>query len=162
MSNVSSNASERPTRFPWPPVLYIAAIAIAIALSIFVPLPWFGSPFADLLLAIGCLLVLAFIALTVTAIRTMGRAGTTVVPTQAARQLVTSGPFSITRNPLYLGDTLLMFGVGLIAGWIWFFVMGLAAAFLTHRLAILPEERHLASRFGKKYLDYKKKVRRWI
>lgn len=157
-----NDASEGPTRFPWPPVLYICAIIIAIALSLVVPLPWFGSPLADLLLAIGCLFILAFIALIVTGLRALARAGTTVIPTDAAQHLVTNGPFAVSRNPLYLGDTLLMFGVGLIAGWIWFFVLGLIAAFLTQHLAIVPEERHLASRFGKKYLDYKKKVRRWI
>jgi protein-S-isoprenylcysteine O-methyltransferase Ste14 len=159
---MSSGASAGPTRFPWPPVLYIGSLIIAIALSILVPLPWFGSPFADLLLAFGCLLVLAFLALTVTAIRTLARARTTIVPTQAAQHLVTNGPFAVSRNPLYLGNALLMFGIGLIGGWVWFFVLGLAAAFLTQQLAIIPEERHLASRFGKKYHDYKKKVRRWI
>ena len=36
------------------------------------------------------------------------------------------------------------------------------AAFATQKLAIEREEQHLAARFGKKYLDYKKRVRRWI
>ena len=44
----------------------------------------------------------------------------------------------------------------------WFLVLALVAAFLTQKLAIEPEERHLDVRFGKKYREYSKKVRRWI
>lgn len=90
------------------------------------------------------------------------RAGTTVRPDRAASHLVTSGPFAISRNPFYLGNTLLMFALSFISGNPWFILTGLIAAFATNKLAIEPKERHLESRFGKHYRDYRKKVRRWI
>jgi protein-S-isoprenylcysteine O-methyltransferase Ste14 len=75
---------------------------------------------------------------------------------------VSGGPFSFSRNPIYLANTMLTFGIGLIAGSVWFILLGLVAAFATQKLAIEREEKHLDARFGKKYRDYRKKVRRWI
>ncbi len=55
-----------------------------------------------------------------------------------------------------------MLGIGLIAGKPRLLILPLVAANLTQKLAIEPEERHLDARFGKKYREYAKKVRRWI
>ena len=43
----------RPSRFPWPPILYLAAIAVAAVLNLLYPLPWIGQPLSGLLFAIG-------------------------------------------------------------------------------------------------------------
>lgn len=157
-----NDSQTAPSRVPWPPLVYLVAMATAIVLFIVYPLPWFGSPFADFLQAFGWLVLAAVIALYVTAIRALHKAKTTVSPVHAATHLVTDGVFGVSRNPLYLGNTLLMFGVGLIVGEIWFFALGIMAGFATQKLSIEPEERHLKARFGKKYLDYAKKVRRWV
>ena len=68
----------------------------------------------------------------------------------------------MTRNPIYVANTLVMIGIALISGIAWFLIFALVAAFLTQKLAIEPEERHLEAKFGKKYRDYCKKVRRWL
>ncbi|MBO6719524.1 MAG: isoprenylcysteine carboxylmethyltransferase family protein [Rhizobiaceae bacterium] len=151
-----------PSRFPWPPVIYLAGVAVAILLQWFWPLPWIGSPLSDLLFAIGWLLAAGAVLIDVSAIRTLSRAGTTVMPNRASEHLVTGGPFAISRNPIYLGNTMLMVAIGFIAGSLWFVILAPVAALLTTRLAIVPEERHLFERFGKRYRDYQKKVRRWI
>jgi protein-S-isoprenylcysteine O-methyltransferase Ste14 len=75
---------------------------------------------------------------------------------------VTTGAFALTRNPIYLANTLLMIGIGLLAGSIWFLALAFIAATATKKLAIEAEEKYLESRFGKKYRDYAKKVRRWV
>jgi protein-S-isoprenylcysteine O-methyltransferase Ste14 len=151
-----------PNRLPWPPIIYLAAIAISIALGLLFPLPWISAPLSDILFAAGWLLVAAMVALDFSAMRTMVRAKTTIRPDKASEHLVTTGAFSLTRNPIYLGNTLLMIGVGLITGIAWFLPLAIAAAFLTQKLAIEREERHLEARFGKRYRDYAKRVRRWI
>ncbi|WP_295813684.1 isoprenylcysteine carboxylmethyltransferase family protein [uncultured Nitratireductor sp.] len=157
------NDHERqPARFPWPPVLYLAAIAIAATLGVFYPLPWFGPPLSDILFAIGWLLIAGFAFLDLQAMRTLHRAGTAILPTRTADVLVTSGPFAISRNPIYLGNSMLLAGIALVSGNAWFFALLAIACFLTQKLAIEPEERHLALRFGKKYRDYQKRVRRWF
>ncbi|MBX9461410.1 MAG: isoprenylcysteine carboxylmethyltransferase family protein [Aquamicrobium sp.] len=152
----------RPNTLPWPPIVYIAAVAAAILLNWLVPLPWIPGPLGELLFAVGWLVVGGALAIDITAMRTMARAKTTIMPHRGSDHLVTGGPFSFTRNPIYLGNTMLMIGIGLIAGIVWFILLAPVAAFVTQKLAIEREERHLEIRFGKKYRDYAKKVRRWI
>ena len=65
--------------------------------------------------------MVAVVAIDVSAMRTLSRANTTIRPDRPATHLVTTGAFSFTRNPIYLGNTLLMLGIGLIAGILWFF-----------------------------------------
>ena len=151
-----------PNRLPWPPIIYLVAIAISILLQIFVPLPWISRPMADILFAAGCLCIVGVVAIDYSAFMTLKRGKTTIMPNRASDHLVTTGAFSFTRNPIYLANTLLMIGVGLIAQNLWFILLGLVAALLTQKLAIEREERHLADRFGKRYRDYAKRVRRWI
>jgi protein-S-isoprenylcysteine O-methyltransferase Ste14 len=157
-----TDTATRPSAFPWPPLIYVAAIAASIVLWEFVPLPWFGSPMSDILFAVGWIVIVAVVAIDVSAMRTLARAKTTMRPDRASTHLVTSGAFSFTRNPIYLANTLIMIGVALIAGIVWFIPLALIAAFLTQKLAIEGEEKHLALRFGKKYHDYARRVRRWI
>ncbi|HEY5819424.1 MAG TPA: isoprenylcysteine carboxylmethyltransferase family protein [Mesorhizobium sp.] len=151
-----------PSRLPWPPIIYLVAIAAGIVLNLLYPLPWITRPLSDLLVAGGWLLVAAAIAIHIAAFRALVRGKTTIMPNRPSEHLVTSGPFSFTRNPIYLANTLLMLGIGLIVGSIWFLILGLVAAFTTQKLAIEGEEKHLAARFGKRYRDYAKRVRRWV
>lgn len=151
-----------PSRVPWPPIIYLLAIAIAIVLTLLYPLPWITEPISDLLFAAGWLAILGVVAIEVSAIRALRRGNTTIRPDKASDHLVMDGPFSFTRNPIYFGNTLLMIGIGMVSSSLWFIALALIAAFATQKLAIEREERHLQSRFGKKYLDYTKRVRRWI
>lgn len=114
------------------------------------------------LLALGC----AFTGLTVAllGVATFRRAQTTVDPLtpQKAASLVRDGIYSHTRNPMYLGMTLVQVG--------WFFHLGsLVSLFpvlgfvvvMTH-LQIIPEERALGEIFGGEYEVYKNDVPRWL
>lgn len=154
--------ASRPATVPWPPIVSFAAMALSIAMMVVYPLPWFGSPLADILVAFGWLALAGAVSLYVSALRAFHRAGTTVSPVRGATHLITGGAFGISRNPLYLANAVLMFGVGLIVGSVWFFALGFLAAYATAKLAIEPEEKHLRAKFGKKYLDYCKRVRRWV
>lgn len=147
---------------PWPPVIYTAAIAISVILGLLYPLPWIGDLLGDLLFAAGWVALFAVAALWVTAIRAMMRARTTLNPNAVPDHLVTSGPFGVTRNPMYLANTLLLIGVALVSGDVWFLLFAFIAAFATQKLTIEREEKVLAAKFGKKYRDYAKRVRRWI
>ena len=79
-----------------------------------------------------------------------------------AVSLNTRGPYAYTRNPLYLAGTTLVLGVGLVSGIVWFLLIAVLAAFAVQKLAIEREERHLQARFGRTYVDYAERVRRWI
>ncbi|RCU51034.1 isoprenylcysteine carboxylmethyltransferase family protein [Corallincola holothuriorum] len=80
----------------------------------------------------------------------------------ASSQLVTSGIYRFTRNPMYLGMALCLTGWGLYLGS--FIALVLVYGFSTYitRFQILSEERLLKSKFGLMYLDYIRDVRRWL
>ncbi|HXV29307.1 MAG TPA: isoprenylcysteine carboxylmethyltransferase family protein, partial [Sinorhizobium sp.] len=67
-----------------------------------------------------------------------------------------------TRNPIYLGYTLVMVGIGLMTLNPWFFVMATVAVALTTLVAVRNEERHLLSRFGFEFERYCRHTARWI
>ncbi|MDA9504851.1 isoprenylcysteine carboxyl methyltransferase [Bradyrhizobium sp. CCBAU 11386] len=157
-----NDVTTRPNSLPWPPIIYLAAIAVSVLLNVFYPLPWFGQPLSSILVVLGWLMIVACVALNISAIRAMRRAGTTVRPDRGTDHLVMDGPFSITRNPLYVAGTLLVLGIGLVSGIAWFLLLAILAAFTVQKLAIEREERHLHARFGETYLDYARRVRRWI
>jgi protein-S-isoprenylcysteine O-methyltransferase Ste14 len=96
------------------------------------------------------------------AVATLRKHGTTFMPDRTASVLVTTGPFMRFRNPIYLGDALLILGIAEITKSIWFVAAAFAFGVLVTVLQIVPEERHLESKFGDAYIDYKSRTRRWI
>ncbi len=87
---------------------------------------------------------------------------TTVKPYENPKQLITSGPFQISRNPQYLGFALILLGVSIIHGTLITFVSPVAFVILMELMFIPFEEKNLEKKFGKKYLNYKRKVRPWV
>jgi protein-S-isoprenylcysteine O-methyltransferase Ste14 len=157
-----NDVTARPNSLPWPPIIFLAAIAASVLLNVFYPLPWLRPPLSGILFVLGWLMIAAFVALNISAIRAMRRAGTTVRPDRGTDHLVTDGPFSFSRNPLYVAGTMLVLAIGLVSGIVWFLLLAILAAFTVQKLAIEREERHLQARFGEIYLDYTRRVRRWI
>ena len=88
--------------------------------------------------------------------------GTTILPHKGADRLVTEGAFRFRRNPIYMGEVLILLGLAQLTHNIWFAIMAPVFAIAILLLAILPEERHLEARFGEEYLDYKARTRRWF
>ncbi len=147
---------------PLNPPFIAAYVAIAVwLLHRFVPLYPFSFPGQRLLAAA---LIFAGLMLVIQSLKGFLKADTTFDPTEldAATTLVTDGLFRYSRNPIYLGMALILAGLGLAWGTIWI-IPGIPAfcAILT-RTQILPEERALEKIFGGEYLDYKRRVRRWI
>ena len=87
-----NDVTARPNSLPWPPIIFLAAIAVSVFLNAFYPLPWFAQPLSGILSAIGWLMIAAFVALNISAVRVMRRAGTTVRPDRGTDHLVTEGP----------------------------------------------------------------------
>lgn len=153
---------ERPNRIPWPPIIYAIALVAGWLFGRALPLPWFGGNAGEMLFAGGVLMILAALAIDFTAMRTMYRARTTILPHRKVDHLMTKGIFAVTRNPIYVANTMLVIGAGLISGIGWYFPLAFVAAYATQKLAIEREEKHLESHFGKAYRDYKKRVKRWL
>lgn len=147
--------------FPWPPLLYSFAVIAGLYLQRYYPLP---LPFIWSLVSwiVGAVLTAFAVTLNVWAVKTLMERRTTVLTQRCSAYLVTTGPFRFTRNPTYLGYTLLTAGLGLLIGNLWFVAMAAAAAALTTLLVIRCEEMHLLSRFGCEFEFYCKHTRRWI
>lgn len=153
---------EKPNTIPWPPILYLTAIVAGFVLQSFVPLPWLFRFFAEFLQMAGILMILGGLFLDIMTFVELRRHDTTILPTKAASHLVVTGPFALSRNPIYLGNTILVIGIGLVAGNAWHLIFAVTAAIGTNFLAIKPEEAHLETRFGSHFRQYRKRVRRWI
>jgi len=90
------------------------------------------------------------------------RARTTTVPGQAPAQLVTSGPYRFTRNPMYVSLTLAYLGEAGLLRQSWpVILLPLVLAYL-HWTVIPVEEARLTEVFPAQYAEYRSRVRRWI
>ncbi len=82
-------------------------------------------------------------------------------PFHTPSALVVEGPYKYSRNPVYLEVITLFTGIGMILG-SWTFIMANAAVFIVFRFFIRWEEKKLEETFGEEYLEFKKRVRRWL
>ncbi len=87
---------------------------------------------------------------------------TTVKPYGSPTKMEISGPFRISRHPMYLGMAAVLLGVAIIHGTLITFLFPIIFIILMEVIFIRVEEKSMEKEFGKKYLDYKKKARRWI
>lgn len=91
------------------------------------------------------------------------RQGTELNPTsETNKKLVTSGPFAITRNPMYLGLTIISIGLAFWVGSLPMFVVPILIFAMTNWVHIPFEEAKMRRQFGTQFDDYTHKVRRWI
>jgi protein-S-isoprenylcysteine O-methyltransferase Ste14 len=162
MAYSPSTPDNAPNTVPWPPILFVTAALIGVCLHWLIPLGWATGATRFVLLMIGVLLVASAVALEIAAAMAFRKARTSIMPHRAATTLVTSGPFRFTRNPIYLGNTMLVAGAGLVFGVGWLPVAAIAAAVAVHFLAVLREERHLANIFGDEWQQYAQRVPRWV
>jgi protein-S-isoprenylcysteine O-methyltransferase Ste14 len=77
------------------------------------------------------------------------------------QRLVTQGPYRYTRNPMYLGHLIFLFGLSLTF-WSWFALILLIGRACWFQRRVLRDEKRLEEIFGSEYISYQKRVRRWI
>jgi protein-S-isoprenylcysteine O-methyltransferase Ste14 len=142
-----------------PPVYYIVGFLGGVALELIFPTSWpsFGVRLAVALLAVG-----AWLALDGAAMVFFHRAGTSMVPMNPTTALVTSGPYRVTRNPMYVGMAFLYVALALAFGVLWALAFLPVVIVIVDRFVIAREEPYLERKFGQAYRDYKAGVRRWL
>ena len=115
------------------------------------------APVAGVLLIVGLLLMFVAVASFVAA-------KTTVNPLRPSRasSLVTTGIFRISRNPMYLGDLLVLAALAVWLGNVVNVVLLVFFIWYINRFQIIPEERALTNLFGESYVAYCSRVRRWL
>jgi protein-S-isoprenylcysteine O-methyltransferase Ste14 len=115
------------------------------------------QPLALMLLIAGLLLMAAAVAGFLHAKTTINP----LRPDRAAR-LITGGVFRFSRNPIYLGDALVLAALAVWLGHAWNLVPVVLFVFYIDRLQIRAEEQALQQRFGSHYQAYCARVRRWL
>ena len=142
-----------------PPMIFYGFILLSIVLNIFVPIKkLIVQPYNYL----GIVLILFGLLIDVWAWMLFRRRKTTLNPYKIPSKLETSNLFKISRNPMYFGMDLVLWGLSIFFGSLITFIFPILFIILIEKLFIKFEEENLEERFGKKYIDYKKKVRRWI
>jgi protein-S-isoprenylcysteine O-methyltransferase Ste14 len=76
--------------------------------------------------------------------------------------IIATGPFALSRNPLYVGLLALSAGLSLLAGSLWALLLLPVEWALLRWGAVLPEERYLTATFATSYVEYTRRVRRWL
>lgn len=145
---------------PIPPVLFLACLALLVLLHR--ELPVFRAT-SDAMRAIGWAVAAAGAATSSIGVLWFKRMRTTVHPGEGhATTLVTSGPYRITRNPMYLGMSAILLGAAAVTGAATTIAAPTLFVLLIDRLWIVREERWMTEAFGDEYESYRRRVRRWI
>ena len=142
-----------------PPLIFLGALGAGFALDAAVGT---GSLPSTVAVPIGAASVVGGVGLLRSFLGAFQRARTPIDPSTPTEAIVTDGPYRLTRNPAYLGMVLTYAGIALVSNSPWALAPLPVAIAIIDRGVIAREERYLERKFGSRYLDYKRRVRRWI
>lgn len=153
----SSPARTAGIRVP-PPIIYAVPLAAGLLIHHWHPIRILPAGLAAPI-GIGVLL-LGMVGFP--AVLSFRRAKTSPKPWKPTTALVTDGPYRLTRNPMYLGFTLLYLGISLWANVAWPLFFLPLVLIVMQRSVIAREEAYLEVLFGDEYRAYRRRVRRWL
>jgi protein-S-isoprenylcysteine O-methyltransferase Ste14 len=144
----------KPENFPVPEI-YVFAIILSFLLRMFFP----GQIFSvnGLGHIIGWPLSIIGVIISIWATSEAGK-----MSMAAPDRLITTGPYAYSRNPMYVGWTLLFLGLICVLNSLWSLALLVITLVYTHFFEIIPEEKSLKQKFGTQFEAYQKNVRRYI
>lgn len=144
---------------PLPPILALLYLFVALGLHYLLPsMKIISSPYRFL----GIVLVAGALSLIGWAVRVFEQHGTTHKIHETPTVLVVTGPYRVSRNPMYVGISCILLGIAGFVGTLPVFLAPLAFLLTMNAVCIPREERTLERIFGQAYLDYTDRVRRWL
>lgn len=156
---MSDGSADNPGVVAPPPLIYALPLAAGLYMDRRVPFPVMPAEYGWW---IGVALAAVAAVLIVSAFVQFRLKHTAVVPYRPTTAIIRSGPFRITRNPVYLAMSLGYMGIALMMNSTWPLLLLPLVLLVVHRGVILREERYLEQKFGDEYSSYKVSVRRWI
>jgi protein-S-isoprenylcysteine O-methyltransferase Ste14 len=144
---------------PW---VYVLVFLAGVGVQQVVPIRIESPGARRTSISVGVVLTLAGMFLAFSGLGIFKKAGTTTVPFETAKTLVTWGPYRFTRNPMYLGLSLVYLGVAGTNVQLWPVVLLPLVLTYVHAVVIPVEESRLREVFGPAYAQYCAKVRRWV
>lgn len=144
-----------------PPLVFLGCTLLGVAAHRYVmPLGLSGGRAPALI--VGVAIALAGVATVASARILFLRTGQSPAPWTPTPELIARGPFRFTRNPMYVGITALLVGVGLALNVLWISAFALVALAIVHFVAVVKEEAYLSAKFGESYATYRARVRRYL
>lgn len=156
---MSDERNDNPGVIARPPFIYAGTLAAGLILSRLTPAGFLPRGLRKLL---GIPLVIGGLAIGFSGLRELRRAETNVVTRKPTTSIVTGGPYRLTRNPIYVGMTLMYTGISALANALWPMLMLPGVLAVMNKGVIEREERYLEGKFGDEYRRYKARVRRWL
>jgi protein-S-isoprenylcysteine O-methyltransferase Ste14 len=142
-----------------PPILVLVCLMGMTAVNVLVePQVTISYPFN----LSGLIFILVGLILGISVGRSFKRSDTEIHTFKKPRKLVTSGAFAYTRNPIYVGFTLLLCGSAFVFGTPLSFLFPVIFFVVANFWYIPFEENNMQQIFGEDYQNYRSRVRRWI
>jgi protein-S-isoprenylcysteine O-methyltransferase Ste14 len=144
-----------------PPLVYLGAVVAGVLVHwLWLPARLTLPPGARV--ALTAVVALLGLSLMGGAIRLFRRSGQDPKPWEPTPEIISTGVYRFTRNPMYVGMALLQIaiGIGLANGWVLALVPFVLV--LVYGTAVRHEEAYLERKFGETYASYKRSVRRWL
>lgn len=142
-----------------PPVLYATAFVLGMLVEWLAPtsfVPGLTGP------ALGLVFVLGGFGLMAAAMRYFRLAGTPIETYLPSTELVTAGPYQLSRNPIYVALTLIYAGLAFTVDSLWPLAVLPLLLVVMHFGVVRREEAYLEHKFGDAYRAYRARVRRWV
>jgi protein-S-isoprenylcysteine O-methyltransferase Ste14 len=159
--NIQINKSKGPGVYIPPPLFYILIFIAAIIIQKMIPVE--GKFFQSHTIKVAGIIfiIIAFFFLS-RSLRQFFQSKNTVILIKPASSLQKTGIYSISRNPMYVGLTIVYLGITCFIGNWWNIILFPILFLIVQEYIIKREEKYLELEFGQQYLDYRKVVRRWI
>ena len=147
-------------RFP-PPLIFLIWTVVGVVVHYSVARA--PIPVERMISAVGGVLILLVgVGIIASARMHFTRTGQNPIPWKPSPELILEGPYRFTRNPMYVGVTLMQIGLGVAFNNFWIVMFAPLALLINHFVAVLPEERYLSEKFGDSYKRYLTQVRRYF
>jgi protein-S-isoprenylcysteine O-methyltransferase Ste14 len=140
---MTDTSRDTPDVIIFPPLIPLSVLIVGVILHFFMPLGLLAHvPFLGRIV-VGAIAFIAGIGMVIGANRIFRRIGTNARPSQPTLALATTGVFSWTRNPMYVGGSLALLGIAIGFALDWVLL------------------RYLERKFGNEYRRYKTKIPRY-
>ncbi len=143
-------------------VVFGIPFLVALVLQLVVPLSLPRGFLTLVFIPGGVAIIIVGVAFVVLARREFAQHGQPTDPGFTTSKIVTTGVFSVSRNPLYLGGVCILAGIALAVNLPWVLVLLLPALITCQSVLIAPEEKYLTAKFGEEYHRYVASVYRWF
>ena len=159
---MSKSNPDHPQVMLFPPFLLLATAGFSIALQIVMPFQFLVAFDQTWRIGSGAAILTVGVAICLVACRALIQRGTNISPLRPTTALATEGIFNRTRNPIYVGGTVVLIGFAFVCALDWLLLLVVPSVLVLHFAVVLREEKYLAHKFREDYRRYTTRVPRYL